>query len=267
MTLDDARLLKQLVVIDRTVDAAEGEGIEARWKFGRLLIERRVGKKLPIGLLAEVAEATGKSRRELQARMQVADTYADRNALRNALHNGDLASWHDFCAGKTAGQLLVSSEDEDWYTPSKYIEAAREVLGEIDLDPASCTAANTVIRAATFYTKQQNGLSLPWQGRIWLNPPYLGLAGSFIARLISEYETGNITAAIALVNSHCTDAEWFQGLWDYTLCFTDHRINFESPRETTSGATHGSVFVYLGKTPESFAHHFAQFGRLVVAYK
>ena len=34
MTFNDGRLLKQLVSIDNSIDAAEGEGIEARWKFG-----------------------------------------------------------------------------------------------------------------------------------------------------------------------------------------------------------------------------------------
>lgn len=72
----------------------------------------------------------------------------------------------------TAFQALTSSESNEWYTPLKYIEAARAVMGGIDLDPASNESAQQWIKAKQFYIKDDDGLHKPWYGRLWLNPPY-----------------------------------------------------------------------------------------------
>src|SRR6266496_3292476 len=39
----------------------------------------------------------------------------------------------------------------EWYTPEYLVEAARETMGKIDLDPASCDYANRIIKAETIY--------------------------------------------------------------------------------------------------------------------
>jgi DNA N-6-adenine-methyltransferase (Dam) len=62
--------------------------------------------------------------------------------------------------------------ENEWYTPQRYIDAARDVLGEIDLDPATSAFAQSRIRAAAFFTQEDDGLTQDWNGRIWLNPPY-----------------------------------------------------------------------------------------------
>lgn len=65
-----------------------------------------------------------------------------------------------------------NSKDDEWYTPEKYIEAARMVMGSIDLDPASNDFANETVKAKTFFDEEQNGLEQKWFGNIWLNPPF-----------------------------------------------------------------------------------------------
>ncbi len=155
--------------------------------------------------------------------------------------------------------IIQSSESNEWYTPSVYIEAARTVMGGIDLDPASCEEANRVVRAERYYCDADDGLSKPWPGRVWLNPPYGRLGAVFISRLLEVFDDGT-EAAICLLNAHCTDTKWFQPLWNETLCFTDHRIDFAG---SGGGSTHGSVFAYLGPDPTTFARHFAEFGPVV----
>jgi hypothetical protein len=48
--------------------------------------------------------------------------------------------------------------DNEWYAPSDYLEAARSVMGEIDLAPASNPVANQVVQATVYYSEQDDGL-------------------------------------------------------------------------------------------------------------
>jgi ParB family chromosome partitioning protein len=165
------------------------------------------------------------------------------------------------------GRAVLQSLSNEWYTPVKYIDAARAVLGGIDLDPASCDEANEIVKAETYYTADDDGLAYDWAGTVWLNPPYGRLADDFVARLEQTYRNGTITAGIALLNAHCTDTQWFRPMWDHALCFTDHRIDFApgSPAKDSvlTSSTHGSVFAYLGTDPAAFAREFGQFGAVV----
>jgi len=164
--------------------------------------------------------------------------------------------------------LIHSSASNEWYTPPKYLDAVRLVMGGIDLDPASCAEANEVVQATHFYTIKQDGLSQEWWGRVFLNPPYGRSKGEsnqkiWSARLIQQYETGNVTEAILLVNA-VPGCKWFRPLWNYPLCFVEGRIKFYDGKRTPKNSTHDSVFVYMGSRPLTFTEVFSQFGVIAV---
>ncbi len=160
-----------------------------------------------------------------------------------------------------------SSEEIEWYTPARYIAAVREVLGEIDLDPASCFLANQTVKAAQIFNVDEDALTQPWHGRVFMNPPYgvdkgtrASVAGRFCQKLIDEYIAGNVEAAIVLVNSAHAQA-WQEPLYDFPVCFVDHRIAFVSSDGVVNKApTFMNIFVYLGSEAETFAMAFSQLG-------
>lgn len=158
------------------------------------------------------------------------------------------------------------SESVEWYTPVRYIEAVREVLGQIDLDPASNEQANTTIRAEQFFTKEQDGLDLDWHGRVFMNPPYgktedrSSLAGAFCRKAVDEVECGNVTACIILINSLHSQT-WQAPLYKHTVCFVDHRIQFISgDGDINKSPTFQNIFVYLGDDIQRFATVFSRLG-------
>jgi hypothetical protein len=66
---------------------------------------------------------------------------------------------------------------DEWLTPPEIIKS----LGEFDLDPCS-----PLIRpwdtARKHYTVIDNGLLMPWEGRVWLNPPYGNKIGEWLQK-------------------------------------------------------------------------------------
>jgi phage N-6-adenine-methyltransferase len=157
---------------------------------------------------------------------------------------------------------LSLTGDNEWYTPARYIEAARRVLGNIDLDPASCEAAQATVKARQFFTAEDDGLAKEWRGRVWLNPPYArDLIGEFVAKLVADHQSGSVPSAIMLTHNSA-DTVWFQTAATAAgaICFTAGRINFTNPNTSQSAPTQGATFFYFGTDPIRFASVFGDFG-------
>ena len=157
-------------------------------------------------------------------------------------------------------------KNNEWYTPAIYIEAAREVMGSIDLDPASSELANRIVKAEKYYTKEENGLMYPWYGNVWLNPPYgrtnkytSSLQQRFIEKLVRE----DIEQAILLLLGNACFRKYFEPLWEYLLCFNQGDIAFFREDGENGHFGFGTLFVYIGNNEEKFIEVFSQFGPIV----
>lgn len=154
---------------------------------------------------------------------------------------------------------------EEWYTPARYIEAAREVMGCIDLDPASSDIAQRTVQATTFYTKELDGLEQEWAGNVWINPPYAArVIDQFVEKLVGHFLAGEVEQAVVLTNN-ATDTGWFQRLAREAsaICFPAGRVRFLDPDGVEGAPLQGQAVTYLGDRPESFAKRFAGFGQVV----
>ena len=157
--------------------------------------------------------------------------------------------------------------DPDWYTPAQYVNAARIVMGGIDLDPASNAVAQKTVKAKRYFSERDDGLRQRWQGRVFLNPPYKQPdIKHFIDKLLESLENG-LREAVLLTNNN-TDTDWFHkaARRSTLIAFTDGRISFYKPDGRTSSPTNGQSFFYFGDNADGFRRTFSEFC-LVVSVK
>ena len=92
---------------------------------------------------------------------------------------------------------------DEHYTPRKIFHGLNCTF---DLDPCS-PGTNHWVPAKSIYTKEDDGLKLPWHGMVWMNPPWTGREAQ-VPWLEKFIEHGN---GIGMVPAYTT-ANWFQGL-------------------------------------------------------
>ena len=179
------------------------------------------------------------------------------------------------CKGAGADIAQHSSASVEHYTPAPVVDAARSTLGAIDLDPASCTLANDVVKATAWYGPGsplgEDGLKEPWGGRVFLNPPggrvsdeWKGMgttsnAALWWSVLASKWASGEVEAAIfigftleILRSAQALDVP--QPL-DFPICVPSSRIAFDTVeigpvtniqrRIPSTSPTHANVIVFL----------------------
>jgi len=155
--------------------------------------------------------------------------------------------------------------ENEWYTPKAYIDAARSVLGEIDLDPATSSFAQRRVKAEEFFTIDDDGLAKEWKGRVWLNPPYAQpYIAQFAAKMVAEVAAGRVKSAIMLTHNY-TDTSWFHEAVSAcaAICFTRGRVKFEQSNGDVAAPTQGQAFFYYGKNVAAFRKVFGAIGFVV----
>ena len=151
----------------------------------------------------------------------------------------------------------------EWYSPLDYVEAARAVMGGIDVDPASTELANVQIQATTFYTSEDDGLAQDWSGRVWMNPPYAQpLITQFCTKLAKSVQSGAVSQAVVYANN-ATETEWFHLLTPVAtaICLPEGRLACWRPgNQPDAIPLQGQVVIYAGQNVRKFADKFTALG-------
>lgn len=174
-------------------------------------------------------------------------------------------------AARILGKPHVSraTGEDEWYTPKNIIEAARKLMGTIDVDPASSDVANQIIQATTYYTAKDNGLIREWGGNVWMNPPYSQpLVTQFCNLLVKKYVSGEIDQACVLVNN-ATETQFYQNMMYHAraICFIKGRVKFVDKNGELKGAPlQGQTVLYFGDNMEDFGIIFSKFGVVLYAH-
>ena len=159
-----------------------------------------------------------------------------------------------------------NSGNNEWYTPVKYIELARQVMGGIDCDPATSELANETVKAETIFTAEDDGRTQTWLGRVWMNPPYAQpLMGDFAEAVSAKFESCEIDQACILVNN-ATETQWFQRMLEAAsaVCLPKSRIKFLDPQGNPGAPLQGQAIVYMGTNVQAFQEAFQQEGAVLL---
>ncbi len=155
-------------------------------------------------------------------------------------------------------EVHFSSASSEWNTPKHIVNAVVEVLGEIDLDPC-CNSGKANVPAKVCWREKDDGLSSPWRGRVYMNPPYGTVIADWCSMLVDAVQEGDVPEAVALLPSR-TDTEWFQELEAASYCFIRGRLKFN---DGDVPAPFPSVAVYWGKRTAQFAAVFSGLGQIM----
>lgn len=121
---------------------------------------------------------------------------------------------------------LFANRNDRWLTPLTIIHA----LGTFDLDPCAAPGHDTALE---MWTPEAvgDGLSLPWHGRVWMNPPYGRESRVWMERLAAH---GTGTALIPVA----TGTKLWQEVVFPTatgILFYRHRVTFLHPKDEKGG--------------------------------
>lgn len=212
--------------------------------------------------------------RWLCAVLGVADDFDELRAAPH-IHSQNIIPSKDRILSSTSLSLCMPGDDvwkdvvgdkiteDDYHTNYRVIECAREVMGHIDLDPASCRRANKTVKADKIFTAYTNGLLHEWRGRIWLNPPF-GQWKVWVPHILAQMQSGGVEqiCIYAPTASISQSSIVKMSQIDHSLCILAGRAIAKcgGPKGDGKTSTDGAAIYYYGNSHEKFDEVFGKIG-------
>ena len=127
---------------------------------------------------------------------------------------------------------MFSSATDNWSTPQDFFDKLNDEF-HFTLDVC---ADETNHKCEHYYTKEIDGLSRPWIGTVWCNPPYGRKIGQWVRRALFASVAGN---TVVMLLPARTDTKWFH---DYIYKRDNVEIRFIKGRLKFGGCKNSAPF-------------------------
>jgi hypothetical protein len=156
------------------------------------------------------------------------------------------------------------AKKDDWQTPEWIIEAIEEHHGTINTDPSQ--GPGTEIGDTRNFDEDDDGLSQPWLGTVFCNPPF-SMKEDFLEKAVNESSRKEV-GTIFVVTPDCTDTKtiWHEHIAPDAnyVWFSYGRISYLRPDgEKVGSPTFGTAISVFGETTQEMLEWFDDNGHLV----
>jgi phage N-6-adenine-methyltransferase len=132
-----------------------------------------------------------------------------------------------------------SSATGEWETPVALYDELARIFGGFTLDPCA-TEENA--KCAHFFTREDDGLSRDWTGKVFMNPPYGREIGKWVKKAWTESLKG--TLVVCLLPARVDTRWWHEYAAKGHVYFLRGRLKFGTSRNS---APFPSAIVTFGK--------------------
>ena len=128
-----------------------------------------------------------------------------------------------------------SSKKHNWATPPELMEAIHNQWGLWSFTLDAC-AEPWSAKAPKFYTVQDDGLSQPWNGMVWCNPPYGRDVGAWLEKAYKETRLNRSCKGVFVLTFVRSDTQWWHDYVRYadSVVMLKGRVKFQAGPEDTA---------------------------------